>query len=94
MLTRLRSLSVIKNFIAIVPICLVAAVLLAGFTTSAIAATAASQQQAMQVALQQSGGSGKVLSVKTETDKNGQVVFLVKVLSNGRVRIVRVNRSQ
>lgn len=53
------------------------------------AAGAANAQQAAQIALQQSGG-GKVLGVSTETDSNGQRVFAVKVLSNGRVRVVRI----
>ena len=58
----------------------------------AYAAGAANARQAAQVALTQSGG-GKVLGVSTETDSNGQRVFAVKILSNGRVRIVRVPQS-
>lgn len=69
---------------------LVVALTVVGVTASpAHAAAAANAQQAAQVALQQSGG-GKVLGVSTETDGSGKRVFAVKVLSNGRIRVVRV----
>jgi len=73
---------------------LVASLTLVSMATApdAYAAGAANAQQAAQVALTQSGG-GKVLGVSTETDSNGQRVFAVKILSNGRVRIVRVPQS-
>ena len=54
------------------------------------AAGAANAQQAAQMALQKSGGDGKVLGVSTETDGSGRRVFAVKVLSDGRVRVVRI----
>ena len=54
------------------------------------AAGAANSQQAAQMALQQNGGAGKVLNVSTETDSDGRRVFAVKVISNGRVRVIRI----
>ncbi len=57
------------------------------------AADAASEQQAAQAALKQSGGGGKVLGVSTEVDNSGRQVFAVKVLSNGRVRVIRIPKS-
>ncbi|MFK7993692.1 MAG: hypothetical protein AB8B87_06125 [Granulosicoccus sp.] len=74
-------------------IALIMALVLCGGTTSADAAGASNAQQAAQIALQQSGGSGKVLGVNTETDSNGRRVFAVKILSNGRVRVVRIPQS-
>jgi len=73
---------------------LVATLTLVSVTTApdAYAASAANPQQAAEVALEQNGG-GKVLGVSTETDSSGQRVFAVKILSNGRVRIVRVPQS-
>ena len=58
---------------------------------SAHAQSAQNAQQAAQVALQRSGGDGKVLGVSTETDANGRRVFAVKVLSNdGRMQVMRI----
>ncbi|MFK8080211.1 MAG: hypothetical protein AB8B97_08005 [Granulosicoccus sp.] len=57
------------------------------------AAGASNAQQAAQVALKQSGGGGKVLGVSTETDGQGRRVFAVKILSNGRVRVVRIPQN-
>jgi len=57
------------------------------------AAGASSAQQAAQIALKQSGGGGKVLGVSTETDSKGRQIFAVKILSNGRVRVVRIPQS-
>lgn len=74
-------------------ILLVALLLFIGAATPLHAASASSAQQAAQVALKQSGGSGKVLGVSTEVDSNGRKVFAVKVLSNGRVRVVRIPQS-
>lgn len=74
-------------------VALVVALVLSGSTLPVHAAGASTAQQAAQVALKQSGGNGKVLGVSTETDGNGRQVFAVKVLSNGRVRVVRVPKS-
>ena len=41
-------------------------------------------------ALAQSGGGGKVLGVREERDARGGVVYAVKVLTDGRVRVVRI----
>lgn len=62
-----------------------------GFNAGVVhAQSASSVQQAAQVALQQNGGMGKVLSVSTETDNQGRRVFAVRILTNGRVRTVRI----
>ena len=57
---------------------------------TAYAQSAQSEQQAAQVALQRSGGQGKVLGVTTESDASGKRVFAVKILSDGRVTVVRI----
>lgn len=75
----------------------IAVLIMAMFSSSAANAqsnVASNQQQAAQVALQQTGG-GKVLGVSTETDASGRQVFAVKVLSgDGRVRVVRILQKQ
>ncbi|MBX2881514.1 MAG: hypothetical protein KTR32_16330 [Granulosicoccus sp.] len=58
------------------------------------AAEANNQQQAVQIAMRQSGGDSKLLSVDTIRNGNGGVVYAVKILSNGRVRVFRIPKSQ
>ena len=53
-------------------------------------ADAGSRNEAIAQALAQSGGGGKVLGVKEERDARGGVVYAVKVLTDGRVRVVRI----
>lgn len=73
--------------------CLTVAMAGAIFSTPGHAADAANRQQAIDIALRQSGGNGKVLGVETMTDASGQTVFAVKVLSNGRVRVFRIRQA-
>ena len=68
--------------------------LLAVYSSSAQAADVASRQQAIDMALQQDGGTGKILGVQTSRDGNGQLVYAVKVLSNGRVRVYRYRQVE
>ena len=63
-------------------------------SNTALAAEAVNREQAIELALQQNGGSGKVLGVRTVKDKNGQTSYAVKVLSDGRVRVIRIKQSQ
>lgn len=69
---------------------LLALILIVG--NNALAADAANREQAVELALQQNGGAGKVLGVKTIKDKNGLIVYAVKVLSDGRVRVIRIKQ--
>ena len=77
-------MTIIRSFV------LVMALAFAVTSAPVHAAGAANAQQAAQMALQKSGGGGKVLGVSTESDGSGRKVFAVKVLSNGRVRVVRI----
>ena len=56
---------------------------------SPVAADAGSRGEAIEQALARSGGRGKVLGVREERDANG-VVYAVKVLTDGRVRVYRI----
>lgn len=56
--------------------------------------SAPDKQEAVQIAVRQSGGSGKVLSVDLEKQDNGGAVFAVKILNNGRVRVFRIPKSR
>lgn len=60
----------------------------------ALAADALNRQHAIDMALQQNGGDGKVLGVSTSRDQNGDTVFAVKVLANGRVRVFRFRQAR
>ena len=73
--------------------CLTVAIASAVFSTVGSAADAANRQQAIDLAVRQNGGNGKVLGVQTMTDANGQTVFAVKILSNGRVRVFRIKQA-
>jgi len=88
-----QSKQVLSNVFAMLRTFVIVAAISVATIPVAQAATAANAQQAVRIALQQSGNQAKVLSVKTHTTSDGKTVFLVKVLSEGRVRVVRVNRS-
>jgi hypothetical protein len=60
----------------------------------ALAADAANRQQAIEFALQQNAGAGKVLGVREIKNKNGIVVYAVKVLSDGRVRVISIKKAR
>lgn len=57
---------------------------------SVFADGASSAKQAARQALAQNGGSGEVLGVSTETDRSGNRVYAVKIINNGRVRVIRI----
>lgn len=56
-------------------------------------ADASNRQAAIAEALDKAGGSSKVIGVREETNKDGRVIFAVKVLSEGRVRVYRIPKS-
>jgi len=58
-----------------------------------VAADNISREQAIAIALERNGGAGKVLGVRKVQSKNGQQVYAVKVLTNGRVKVYRVGGS-
>ena len=58
------------------------------------AAEARTREQAVEIALQQNGGNAKVLGVQTTQTQDGRTVFAVKILSNGRVRVFRINKAE
>lgn len=83
-----------QNRIRLPGLILLVMLVLSFASNTAHATDAANRQQAIEIALQQSGANGKVLGVKTEKNKNGQTVYAVKVLSEGRVRVIRVRQSR
>jgi len=65
-------------------------ILSAGVATTAIADGAQrSRAQAVQIAKSRSG-NGRVLSVNKRIDKNGNSVFAVKIIVNGRVKVYAI----
>jgi len=51
--------------------------------------TQRTRAQAVQIAKSRSG-DGRVLSVKKKVDKNGESVFAVKIITNGRVKVYAI----
>lgn len=49
-----------------------------------------SRSEAVEIAKQQSGGNGRVLSVKKQNTKQGDTVFAVKIITNGRVKVYSI----
>ena len=74
-------------------VCLLLVILSSLLAAPAQAAGAANRQQAIEIARQQNGGDGKVLGVQSMTDTNGQTIYAVKILSNGRVRVFRIRQA-
>ena len=68
-------------------------VLMSVFYSPVHAADAVDRSQAIEIAKQQNGGSGKVLGVTTTTDQSGNTVYAVKLLTNGRIRIFKINKA-
>lgn len=62
-------------------------------SSSVYADGASNAKQAASQAIKQNGGSGEVLSVSRETTSSGKLVFAVKLIKNGRVRVIRIPRS-
>lgn len=57
--------------------------------TSALAAESISREQAIEAALDKTGGASKVLSVEKITKSDAEF-FAVKLMVNGRVKVVRI----
>jgi len=64
-----------------------------GSTLPAFADGSMSREQAISRALQQSGGNGKVLGVRTTKNADGTTVYSVKILTNGRVRVFQIRSN-
>lgn len=79
---------------ALISVLLLALLCLGTMALPVSAADAANRQQAIDMALDQNGGDGKVLGVKVENDRNGQTVYAIKILSNGRIRVIRIPQAE
>ena len=55
-----------------------------------VSAADISRQQAIDIALERNGGSGKVLGVREELNATGGKVYAIKLLQDGRVKVFRV----
>jgi len=87
--TSARRRPIIRRAAASIAAPLLAVALLASpGAVSDAAADAGSRSEAIAEALSRSGG-GKVLGVKETTGSDGRREYAVKVLTDGRVRIVR-----
>lgn len=61
--------------------------------SQAMATDAINREHAIDIARAQNGGIGKVLGVSTSTDATGSILFAVKLLSNGRVRVFTIKKA-
>ncbi|MFK8075864.1 MAG: hypothetical protein AB8B84_04705 [Granulosicoccus sp.] len=57
------------------------------------AADALDREHAIEIAKERNGGDAKVLGVSTVQDASGNTQYAVKLLSNGRVRVFKINRA-
>lgn len=71
---------------ALSALALLLVLLLAAPSPSFAQGTDAQRRAAIADAMDQAGGSGKVLSVKPYKNKNGQPGFRIRILSDGTVR--------
>lgn len=61
------------------------------YTASSMANdSAVSRAQAANIAKQRSGDNARVLGVKETQDSNGNLVYAVKVIKNGRVKVYQI----
>jgi len=61
------------------------------YTTSIMANDGAqSRAEAANIAKQRSGDNARVLGVKETQDSNGNLVYAVKVIKNGRVKVYQI----
>ncbi len=61
-----------------------------GYTANAFADShQRTRAEAIEIAKSRSG-DGRLLGVKKKTDKNGDSVFAVKIISNGRVKVYAI----
>lgn len=82
-----------RQLIRVACVSMLIAIATLSFSTKAIAADANDRQHAIEIAKEKNGGDGKVLGVSTIQDANGNTQYAVKLLSNGRVRVFRINKA-
>ncbi len=75
---------------ALAAICLLVAL---SFSSTPSYADASNRKQAISQALAQVGGNAEILSVKQVSSGNGGVAFAIKLISNGRVKTIRIPKT-
>jgi len=76
---------------ALAAVCLLLALM---FSATPSYADASNRKQAISQALAQSGGDAEVLGVKEVSNGKGGVSYAVKLISNGRVKIISIPKSE
>ncbi len=72
-------------------VCLLLALM---FSATPSYADASNRKQAINQALAQSGGNAEVLGVREISNGNGGVTFAVKLISNGRVKVINIPKTK
>ena len=80
----------IKKQTALAALCLLLALSLSSTPSYA---DASNRKQAISQALAQSGGNAEVLGVKQISNGKGGVTFAVKLISNGRVKVIHIPKT-
>ena len=75
---------------ALLTVCLLLVLML---STTPSYADASNRKDAISQALARSGSDAEVLGVKQIKKQNGQMVFAVKVISNGRVKVIHIPKT-
>ena len=75
---------------ALVAVCLMLVLL---FNATPSYADASNRKQAISQALSQSGSDAEILGVKEIKNGNGGVMFVIKLISNGRVKVINIPKT-
>lgn len=59
----------------------------------AVAQSVATPASAIEQAMAQNGQAGKVIAVREKNSDDGATYFEVKILTNGKVRIFKINKQ-
>lgn len=76
----------------LVTLCLLLAFMLSA-TPSYADGGASNRKEAISQALARSGSDAEVLGVKQIQKNNGRIIFAVKVISNGRVKVIHIPKT-
>lgn len=85
--------AVSRQFARLACVSMMIAMITLTFPATTYAADAIDREQAIEIAKGLNGGDGKVLGVATVTDASGKTQYAVKLLSNGRVRVFKINKA-
>lgn len=82
-----------RQWVRLACVSMIIAITTLAYSAPVHAADAVDREHAIEIAKERNGGNGKVLGVATVQDASGNTQYAVKLLSNGRVRVFRINKA-